>query len=349
MQQPDEPTQAMPAFEADGPAPRADDSAGSRTVDDARRGPRPLVWALAVLLVLALIGGVVWFAVSTTRANREASIRDTATAYLTAVAEGDAAAALNLLAEKPANVALLTDDALAASKQAAPLTEIRAGAVGGGDDTPTVDVSYRLGEEAVSTTLKLTGDGSSWKVSDGTGELVVPERRALTVNGVTLTEENNPVFPGRYTAAPVNDRVRLDGETVGTIATPEQDPTSLQVTPVLSEAGREVVLNAVRTRYDECLAATESRPANCPFGVSTDGVQVAEGSVRFTGVNNPWEGFAPTLDPGAMTVAGKIPFEVRATATVSRGGLSMDATTALRGERGYTVDLNQDPAVVSWW
>ena len=350
MQQSDEPTQAMPAFEAGVPTPEVEGSTGSTAAGaEQPTGPKPLVWVLSGLLVVALIAGIAWFAISTSRANREASIREAATAYLTAVADGDAAAALALLAEPPADTTLLTDEVLAASRESAPLTGVQAGALGGGDNNPTVAMSYSLGDQPVTTTFQLTGSGRSWQVADGTGELVVPERRALTVNGVELTAENNPVFPGTYTAAPVSDKVQLDGEPKATIATPDQLPTVIQVTPVLSQLGHETVLNAVRTRYDECLAATSSRPANCPFGVSTEGVEVTEGSVRFTPTNDPWAAFAPTLDPGTLTAGGTIPFAVNATATVSRDGLSLDAVTALTGERGYNVDLTQDPPAVTWW
>ena len=356
MQHPDEPTQTLPSFEAAGDTPELDTTVeGGSTVgpdgpDAKPSGPRPLVWLLSALLVVALIAGVVWFAVSTSRANREAAIRDTATSYLTSVADGDAALALEHLAEQPANTALLTDAVLAASKEAAPLTDVQVGAIGGEENAPTVDVSYRLGDQPVETRLQLTGDGrSSWKLVDGLGELTLANLDALTVNGAELTEATNPVFPGTYTAAPVNDKVQLHGEPTATIASPTQDPFRMDVVPGLSELGHQTVLNAVRTRYDECLAATESRPANCPFGVSTDGVEVAEGSVRFAGANDPWAAFAPVLDPAAMTAGGKIPFTVNATATVTRDGLTTEATTVLNGERGYTVDLTQDPAVVTWW
>ena len=342
MQYPDEPTQAMPAAEVDG-------LDGSTTAGGpAPSRPRPVVWVLSGLLVVALLAGVVWFAIESSRANREASIRDAATAYLTAVADGDAAGALALLAEPPTNTALLTDAVLAEAHLTTPLTEVQAGTLGGDDQNPTVDVTYRLGGREVATTLRLTGEGRTWKLADGTGDVVVPERRALTVNGVALTAETNPAFPGTYTAAPVNDKVQLQGEPTTTVAAPDQESARLDVTPALSEAGHQAVLNAVRTRYDACLTATDSRPANCPFGVSTEGVEVTEGSVRFVGTNDPWAAFAPTLNPDTLTAEGTISFAVNATATVTRDGLTLDAVTALSGERGYSVDLTQEPLAVTW-
>lgn len=352
MNHPDEPTQAMPADEIEAAAANDDptvESEATAVLDtDPRRGPSPLVWLVAGVLVLALIGGIVWFTVTTTRQNREAAMRDTALAYYNSVAGGMAAEALELLAVPPANTALLTDAVLAASNEAAPLTDIRVGALGGTDDAPTVEVTYQLGDSPVTTWVPLVAEGSNWRITDGTVDLTVPERRALTVNGVELTEEVNPVFPGSYLASPVSDKVALAGEPTALVTDASQEGARIEVTVGLSELGTQTVLNTVKGRFDECLASTESRPANCPFGVSTDGVEVTPGSVRFTLVNDPWAGFAPTLDPATLVASGTFNQQLTATATVSRDGLTTDATTALNNDRGYAVDLTKDPATVSW-
>lgn len=356
MNHPDEPTQAMPAVGSDefGPAdPVVDPEATTETTaalttDDQPSGPSPLVWIASGALVLALVAGIVWFAVTTSRQNRENAMRGAATGYLTAVADADAASALDHLATTPANTALLTDEVLAASKEAAPITAIEAGALGGTDTAPTVAMTYHVGDQPVEATIVLSPAGSGWKVVDGTVDLTIPERRALTVNGVTVTDEVNAVFPGTYTAKPVSDKVALAGTPEVVVTAPDQADPSLEVTVGLSELGSETVLNTVRGRFDECLAATESRPPNCPFGVSTEGVEVAPGSVKFASVNDPWAGFAPTLDPATLVASGTFPMQVNATATVTRDGLTTEAATSQTADRGYAVDLTKDPAVVTW-
>ncbi|MDO5535884.1 MAG: hypothetical protein Q4F65_14705, partial [Propionibacteriaceae bacterium] len=325
-------------------------TAATEPTEQASKGPSPLVWVLSALAVVALIAGIVWFAVTSSRAARDGAIKDTATAYLTAIAEGNAAAALETLAEQPSNTTLLTDEVLAASAQAAPLTDIVVDEPVGEDTQVTVTARYALGASPVETTLTLTGDGRrEWAIADGTAELAVPERRALTVNGVTLTEETNPVFPGTYTAAPTSDKIALTGEATATVQAPAQEGARIEVAPGLSEAGVQTALDTVKARFDACLGSTDSRPVDCPFGVDTEGVEVGEGGVRFTPTNNPWETFAPTLNPDDLTATGTIPYAVNATATVTRDGLTTEATVPLNGERGYTVDLTQDPAGLTWW
>ena len=354
MNHPDEPTEAMSAAEFDpevepGPDPeRTPATTTEPPTGNASSGPSPLVWIASGALVIAVVAGIVWFAVTTSRENREAAMRGVATGYLTAIAEADAGAALERLAEPPANTTLLTDEVLASSREAAPLTDIAAGALSGTETAPTVAVTYRLGDEPVETTIVLSPTGGSWKIADGTVDLTIPERRSLSVNGATVTEEVTPVFPGTYTATATSDKVALTGTPTLVVTTPDQTDANLDVTVGLSELGTQTVLGAVKGRFDECLTATESRPANCPFGVSTDGVEVAPGSVKFALVNDPWAAFAPTLDPATLVASGTLPIQVNATATVTRDGLTADATTTQTADRGYAVDLTKDPAVVTW-
>lgn len=350
MNDSDEPTQALP--NDDWAAEPADEASAAPGVDESASAtsgrPRPLVWLLSALLVAALVGGIAWFAVISSRQNRENAMREAAGGWLTAIAEGDSATAVDLLAEPPTNTALLTDEVMAASRDAAPLTGIEVGPIGDNGTPSTVEVTYQLGGRDVVTTLELTSVGGAWKIADGTVDLTVPERRAVTVNGAIVTEEVNPVFPGSYTAAAAIDKVAVTGEPTVSVTAPDQESALFAVTVGLSEVGTQTVLNTVKGRFDECLASTESRPVNCPFGVGTEDVEVAEGSVRFAPVNDPWAGFAPTLDPATMVASGTIPYQVNATATVSKDGLTTEATALLSGDRGYAVDLTQDPAVVTW-
>lgn len=214
----------------------------------------------------------------------------------------------------------------------------------------TAQVSYRLGEQDVQTTLALTGDGrSDWKIADGTSELLINETRNLTVNGATLTEPANPVFPGTYTAASANQHVQLTGEGTATIPSPEVPSASLNVTQGLSEAGQQAVTAAVKARFDECLTSKESLPGNCPFGVNTEGVELGPEGVTYALTNDPWTGMVSELDAGAMSAGGTFHFEVTATATVTREGLTTTLTLPLAADRGYNVDLTQDPLAVTWW
>ena len=347
-----DPRADAPADPLDGTAdPQEDTPAEPQDEAEPQAGPdrRKVALLGAGLLVAILIGVIVWFAVSTSAVARENAIKGTATAYLTALADADADGALNQLAERPANATLLTRDVLEASQRTTPLTDVEVTAVDQNDNEATANATYRLGDEQVSTQLRLVGDGrTSWRIAGGTAVLSVPETRGLNVNGAALTEAANPVFPGTYTAAPLSNYLRLDGETTAFIANPAQEGAQIAVTPTLSDAGHDAVLTAVKTRFDECLAATVSRPADCPFGVATDGVDIAPDSVRWTLTNDPWTGFAPTVDPSSLIAGGTFHFELTGTATVTINGLTGEVSQPFAYDRAFEVDLTQSPAVVVW-
>lgn len=343
---------------ADTSAPSASETGVDETgpdethVDGARKDPdTPRLIALlgSGLLVVILIAVVVWFAISTSALARENAIKDVAGAYLTAIADADADDALGKLAERPANTALLTRDVLEASRRTTPLTDIEITAVDQDGAEATAGATYRLGDERVSTRLRLVGDGrTAWKIAGGTATLTVPDVRGLSVNGATLTETANPAFPGTYTAAPRSSYLRLDGETTAFIGDPAREGAQIAVTPTLSDAGHDAVLTAVKTRFDECLAATVSRPADCPFGVSTEGVEIAPDSVRWRLTNDPWAGFAPTVDPSSLVASGTFHLEITGTATVTINGLTGEVSQPFAQDRAFEVDLAQSPAVVVW-
>ena len=94
--------------------------------------------------------------------------------------------------------------------------------------------------------------------------------------------------------------------------------------------------------------STPGKRANCPIGIDTSGVEVAPGSVKFALVNDPWAGFAPTLDAATLKASGQLPLVVDVTATVTANGLTTDATQRLEATRTYTVDLAQEPLAVAW-
>lgn len=360
---PTDPTAFQDAQAIDAPVPAASEDAaadaagpeasagGSDEASEGQANPRrPLIILAAGLAVLLIVAGIVWAVISTANSNRDKAIAQTATTYLTAIADADAQAALATLADKPANTALLTGEVLAASRTAAPLTDIQVGAPAfDGGTAATILATYKLGDQAVSTTLRLEGDGrTQWLLSDGTADLNLSSTGGLQVNTATLTEATNPVFPGTYTAATTTPDVALDGTPTVVVSTPDAEAATLAVTPTLSEAGKTNVLTAVKSRFDECLAATEARPANCPFGVRTDDVEVTPGSVKFALVNDPWAGFAPSLDAATLSATGQFPYVIDATATVAQNGLTTEGTTRIERPVTYTVDLSKSPLAVVW-
>ncbi|WP_342372072.1 hypothetical protein PCC79_13005 [Propioniciclava soli] len=309
---------------------------------------RRTAWIIGILVLLAaLIAAGWWWWDSTQRAQREEAIRTTAQTYLDSLAAADAEGALATLAEQPANTTLLTDEVLQASVEASPLSAIAVGEVTSEGQNATADVTYRIGEEDVALTLPMTGDGArTWHLTDGLGELTLASTDHLTVNGAELTEATNPVFPGTYTAAATNQYLVLNGATSAFIPSPQADAATITPEFALSDPGRESILAAVRTRLDECVASTETLPGNCPFGLAADGAEVS--NVRFQLNNDPWAEFAPALDMAAMTASGTVHLDITGFATVTAAGLTGDVDQNFAVDRAWSVNLTEDPLVVTW-
>ena len=192
--------------------------------------------------------------------------------YLSALARGDAAAALAFGEPDPASGPLLTGDALAASLAQAPLTVNLVGGAEVAGDTAQVGANYTLGERNVSYVFTLTRrpDGwrvdhayatvrfsgrSSWLENIGDGSVV-----GLTVNGVPVTAETDiALFPGVYQLGATNPLVTLTGGKFNVLTPDDQidqysgqqpQDVAIALTP---DAQRQLGIVA-RTTLQRCLA-----------------------------------------------------------------------------------------------
>lgn len=327
------------------------DLAAAEAAASGRKRRALLLVGLSVLLIVLCVGGWFWWDANQ-RAARGQAIRDTATAYLAALADADADAALATLAQRPDNTTLLTDEVLVASRATAAISDVAVTDVTVSPEDErraSAAVTYRIGTQPVETTLALTGDGrTSWRIADGLGDLTIDSVAALTVNGATLTETTNPIFPGIYTAAATNPHLTLNGTTTTLLTAPDAQAQPLTVTHALSESGTQAVLGAVKGRFDECLASTSTLPENCPFGVDPGGVAIVDNQVEYELKNDPWAGFSPTLDVATLTASGVIHFEIDGSAVVSFEGRTGRVRANVDNDRTYTVDLTRDPLTVVW-
>lgn len=303
----------------------------------------------ALVAVALFVGGSVWLAAQSAATNREKAIRTTATTYLTALAAGDAEGALATLEAEPQNRVLLSESVLKAAMAASPLTDPTVTAVTSKDGDATAAVTYSLGGKPVTTTLALKGDGKmAWKIADGVSDLMVTNVQGLTVNGATITQPVNPVFPGTYTAVATTDLIKLDGTTSAVVSDPSVPVSTLEVTPALSEKGVTDARAAAKAAFDACLATKVSAPAGCPWALDETNVTVAPDSVRYKLLNDPWTAWTPTLDLATMTAKGIAHYTVDATATITVGELSGDGTIRIDRDTLPVVDLTSNPMKVVW-
>ena len=310
---------------------------------------RPLMIVASAIVLVALAAGIAWWVVTSSAEARDKALRDTATSYLTALSEGNAQNAIKLLAQEPANKDLLTDEVLKESLKTTPLTDIAVSAVRSDKGEGSASVTYKLGAEQVTADILLVGDGrTTWKVADGLSELMVTNVKGLRINGVTLSQTTNPVFPGTYTAAPSVEQVALDGATTVTIPDPGTPVATLSVTPKLSEAGLGQARAAGKAALDACVATNVSAPPGCPWQLDESGVQLTPGTLRYKLVNDPWGSFAPTLDVATMTAKGTAHYTVEATANATRDGMTGDVTANIDRDTPVTIDFTENPPKLIW-
>ena len=126
---------------------------------------------------------------------------DAVTAYLQALAAGDAVAALSYAADPAPTGPLLTNEVLANPSIVPQLTEIHVPVV---DDqnVKSVSATYTLGSTAVNESFDVVKAGGTWKLSRAVKDIdlafVVDGSVPVKINGVKVTEKSVAVLPGSY-------------------------------------------------------------------------------------------------------------------------------------------------------
>ena len=320
---------------------------GSSRARTTRRG---IAWAVGVLAVAALLVGGLWWYNSTQAVNREQAIIKAVEGFYGAIAEADAPRAVGYVAGSVPPDELITSEVLAVSREAAPITGVRVGAVSAAKpyDTATAEVFYTIGDKEVTTAQALSRDGLTWKIDDALTPLTVSGTRGFTVNGVDPTQTTHQVLPGTYTAAPISEMLALDGTRAVTVASTGGAPTVLTVTPVLSEMAVTDVTTAAKNALKTCLESRVSAPPGCPWVLNEKGATVKPGSVRYALVNDPWKAFKPTLDLATMTARSPIKVKIEATAAVTFEGRTGQVTAPIEFDSKVVSDLTSSPLPIAW-
>lgn len=262
------------------PAPAATPapgSAGPMSPADRVRAKKALIGVGAVAGA-ALVLGIIYSVLS----SQLADPKDRAEEYLDALVDGDVEAVTTLseIDGDEASEVFLTDAVYAAAGDRITGYEITDVEESGDSATVTVDLEGPEGGSDVELTL--TADGhrallfKDWKVDDGglAREVTVsiPDSSAtLAANGVATDVPGGEdtdfwLLPGSYVFDPYGASEWLEPATTPT-SVPAEDTWGIYAEvgdPAPSDALKEYVDSAVSDLLEECMAATELDPANCP-------------------------------------------------------------------------------------
>lgn len=286
---------------ADGPPPAGPTvqplTDGSPPQPPARNRSRLLLIITAAVLALAL---VVFLALRY-GGKKEAPPPPPSSAvrtYLDALTRSDAMAARAQLTEVPADDALLNEQVLSASQQAAPLRVASVIDGTGGQ----VTANYTLAGEQLTTLFNTARQPDGSYRVDGLVSVDLPAfgKLPLLVNGIDMAGRGKvKAFPGRYqltTGLPFIGYAKPELTVTG----PDRGART-EATPVITPQGVEALRKAARSKLDECLRSHDLVPPGCVLGGSTDGAPVVPDSVTWKVSNDPFAEAQPRLGYGNPT------------------------------------------------
>jgi hypothetical protein len=182
--------------------------------------------------------------------------------YLTALSRGDAAAALQT-GPPPASTTFLTNDALAAQQSVARINKVKTGLVTRtGDNQAEVIASYTLAGRDEADGIDVRKVTGKWQLVSTTATVDLSQVRGipgLTLFGKPVSGSVAEVFPGPLRWGSSNPDVELSAGG-GEYPTLVVARVAARLNAVLSAAGKQKVLGAVRPKMAACERATSVHP-----------------------------------------------------------------------------------------
>ena len=312
--------------------PRSEQMGGPK-----KKAPKGLIIGLiaaAVVLVLAVGGYFIYDAVQTKRAEeRRADALATETdaasaavqAYLQALVDGDAQAALDQAAEVPESP-LLTDEVLDSSNEQggieAPATTDATMKQLEDDSVPSgvVSATFMVQGVEAAADFAVTNTPEGWRLESVTNPVDLGDI-AVKVNGVKATGVVE-AFPGTYTMTSANDRLKVDRSDLSVLEVGKELPADWTTQPELSDKGRKDIIAAGKRALDGCLSKKELAPQGCPMvrWEVPEGINVDQGTINHTLKNDPWRDFDPRLAANGTEATGTLSTKVQTRADATKNG-----------------------------
>lgn len=233
-------------------------------------------------------------------------------AYLSAIARGDATKALSYLSTPQSDPLLLTDAVLTRSIEHSPITVLDVTpSASSFDGSERITATYRIGDQDVTTTFRTDFADGQWWISDDPGRIGLGSIRAngipLIINGeeIPSTIDSVPAFPGTYDLATTSPYITFAAPSSIVVRSSDEAPVVGAVRLELTEAGRQQAFTVTTTVVAGCLAKTELQPEGCPQNIEPNRNEPpVAGSVKYTAVTEtPLSLSATDLRSASVTVA----------------------------------------------
>lgn len=318
------------------------------------------IWAwvvpLALVSALILVGAIVLRARSQASAPQPTPVvrNDTkeaaAVAFLTAVSEGRASDALAMSATEQ-NGPFLTDEALRASLDKAPISDIGVEGV----DGDVVRLKHRVGEEETVTSLAMEPKGEQWQVERAAAEVLVapqPEMVPVMVDGVKAEapgyEYRVLLLPGQHQVSTGSQWLEFPNGTF--TVTDLSEPEPVDATVAVADETEAGVRRVVEERLRSCAQRNELAPEGCPWNYTApDDQPIDPESVQTSLVGDPVKDFeGPTLNEHDALATGRVSFTLQITATITVEGNPQPFDQQMEVESGYTTDLLTEAPDFTW-
>jgi hypothetical protein len=274
---------------------------------------------------------------------------DAVTAYLQALAAGDAVAALSYAADPAPTGPLLTNEVLAESRDRAALTEIQVPAVED-QNAKSVSATYTLGNSAVSESYDVVKVGDSWKLSRAVKDLDLSFLQSgsvpVKINGVEVDQDSVAVLPGSYEFTTGLHYVGYGSQNEVLVKSPYVEADTYRIQSQLTKSGKKAVISATEKSYNKCLKANSLNPKNCPMKFDS--------KYRYNKTTITWRqaGSDPFRKPkvtfGETQARIEIPLNLRLSGSCTHQGRSGNCSGTLTGRSVAVVKVTEKPLRVKW-
>ena len=315
---------------------------------------------LVIVVVIAVFASMLASGSGASSGATSSDPTETVTAYLEALADSDAEAALALLSDPPSDDTLLTDDVLEESNDLAPMTDIEVESVEDAAYYATIPVTYSLGDVEVSAEISVNQDdqGGAWTIDGGVNELYLGsqfEGLEMTLNGGAVESDTATVFPGTYVLGTTTPYFEITGTSTITVKDPWDFPMFDDVQPALTAEGVTVFQTAINDSVNACIAS-KTFAAGCGLDVPQtldDGTVLVEGTLTRT-LSSDAQAALAHLEPEPsygqpLQVSSSYIGAVDITAECEKNGSRGTCELLFGPSLGSAlVDFQQDPVTVLW-